>query len=212
MIEHQSDDSSVSSDEIIELTKIEKPKKKLQKEFVITDSKKMQKEFEVIPAPQGVAKVARERKSVADCDLLRGDLPPEAVLKKPMSAAHAAGLAKARETRKNNLLKQKQTNEEAKHVIEHVYKQELEQKLTKSMLPKYERSIKKEILEKLKKKKLEELKRQYNYKSESSSDSSSSEEEVIVKKHKLKQSISAPEPKKKERPLSILERYRSMGF
>jgi len=154
--------------------------------------------------------------------------------KKPVSEKKMASIARARQIKNEKLLQKRMQEEKDKKVIEKVYKTELEAGLTKTLLPKYEKQVKKQLLEKLKAKKLAELKKQYNYKSESeyesdssdSGDSSSSEEEP---KHKRKSKEKKKEielPVKKvvkpvekpvekpapAKPKGILQMYKDYGF
>jgi len=143
--------------------------------------------------------------------------------KKIVSESKLKAMAVAREAKKVKLQKKREEDEESKKLIERAYHDELEANLTKTMLPKYSKQIKQQILEKLKAKKLEELKKKYNYKSDdSSSDSdSSSDDEVVVRKTSKKKASKEkelPTPKKsvkKEeppKPKSILQTMREYGF
>ncbi len=155
------------------------------------------------------------------------------VVKKPMSEAKAAAMKKAQVARQNQLrdLERREQDEQAKILIERAYKDELTANLTKTMLPKYSKKIKQEILQKLKMEKLAELKKQYGYHTGSSEDDSSSgseeseeEEEIIVSKKKKSKPIPIPIPKeivkrvRKEKVVEpikhvgILDRFRQMGF
>jgi hypothetical protein len=142
--------------------------------------------------------------------------------KKPVSQKKLESINKARAVRSEQLRKKREDDVEAKKLIEKAYHAEVEQKLIQTTLPKYSKSIKRQILEKLKAQKLAELKKQYGYHSESSttssSDSSSEEEEEVVlpvkKTKKPKQVINVVKmPKPKEsKPKGILERYKEFGF
>lgn len=158
----------------------------------------------------------------------------ETVIKKPVSVLKQQSMAKAREARAIKHQKSKEEDENAKKLIEKAYRAEVEAGLSKTLLPKYERKIKKEILEDLKKKKVEQLKKQYGYQSESSdssSEGSSSEEEpppIKSKKHTLKEVkkekpevkvekkrdkvVEKPAPKPEGNSRSLLDMYKSFGF
>ena len=153
---------------------------------------------------------------------------PVAKPKKQASEKQLASMKKAQQVRLQNLQAKKEQDEEARRLIERSYKAEVEQQLTKTMLPKYSRKIKKEILSKLQAKKLIELKKQYGYKTESESDddssSSSSEDEplpVLKRSHSKKPKVyvepvkQVKRAKEKQAPtkqVGILQKFRDMGF
>ena len=147
---------------------------------------------------------------------------PLAKEKKPVSQAKIDSMKRAQAIRKEQLRKKREDDEEAKKLIEKAYHAEVEASLTKTMLPKYSKKLKKEILQKLQAQKLLELKAQYGYKSESSSDSSSdssSEDEVVVvqrKKKSIEKKKTVVINEMKEKPvakaMSILEKYKEYGF
>ncbi len=74
--------------------------------------------------------------------------------KKPPSEAKLASIRKAQQIRTAQLKQKRDEEAEARKVIEKAYRAEVEASLSKTMLPKYEKSIKKQILEDLKRKKV----------------------------------------------------------
>ena len=199
MYEQQSDDYSSQSDsdnEVIELT--ERDKKKSAK-------------------PQSTMK---EIGKAVKQKMIEGEEYKKEIVKKPVSEAKLKSIQKAQAVRQENLRLKREQDNENKKLIEKTYRKEVEIGLTKTMLPRYEKKIKKELLEKLKKKKLEQLKKQYNYKSDDSSDDDSdisSEEEVKPKKfpskskHKQSKQLPPPTPQAPKQ-LGILDRYKQYGF
>ena len=200
MIERQKDDDSEENDnQVIELVK--PPLKKIPKikqgiidpiiEPIIIEKKKISKQVIV--------------ESIVEEPIV--ELKKE---KQPMSEAKHNSLLKARETRQLNLLKKKEYDNKSKKIIEHIYRTEVEANLTKTLLPKYEKKIKKQLLEKLKARKLEELKKKYNYQSSDSEESESSEsdeseEEIIpIKKQKSKSKTNNSKPT----VMNISDRYK----
>jgi hypothetical protein len=156
----------------------------------------------------------------------------EAPVKKPMSQAKADAIKKAQQARQLQLKQKRDEDEETKKLIERSYKAEVEASLTKTLLPRYSKKIKKEILEKLKAQKIQELKKQYGYQTESddgsssgSDSSSEEEEEVIIKRKKSNKKptkkVYTTEPetvtKAKPKPVQeskqgILSKFREYGF
>ena len=132
----------------------------------------------------------------------------------------------ARLVKEANLKERKQNKLEQMEIVARAYELEVHEKLKKTMLPKYERSIKKKILEKLKADKVAELKIKYNIKTnaaklkeindeepeEESEDES--EDEIIVRKKKPVKETSKPEvkPVLNIKKVSTLEKYRLLGF
>ena len=80
------------------------------------------------------------------------------VMKKPMSKAQSQALLNARLkiSEKFKLIREK--DEQDKQAIQLIYEQNMEDNLRKTMIPKYEKQIKKQILERLKDEKLNVLK------------------------------------------------------
>jgi hypothetical protein len=174
MYEEQSDEYSSQSDsEIIELTERDK---KISTKQQIT---------------------MKETGKAAKQKMIEGEEYKKEVAKKPISELKLASIRKAQQVRQENLRLKREQDNENKKLIEKTYRKEVEIGLTKTMLPRYEKKIKKELLEKLKKKKLEQLKKQYNYKSDESSDDDSdvsSEEEVKPKKFPSKNKLKQTKP------------------
>jgi hypothetical protein len=132
---------------------------------------------------------------------------------------------RARLVREANLKERKQNKLEQMEIVARAYELEVQDKLKRTLLPKYERSIKKQILEKLKSDKVAELKLKYNIKTKAEKikeineaepdddEESNSEEEVIVKKKVAKKTEEKPEVKPLNvKKISTLEKYRLLGF
>ena len=138
-------------------------------------------------------------------------------VKKPVSQLRLDSIKNARIVRLENLKTKKAEDEESKKLIERAYHAEIEASLIKSTLPKYAKSIKKQILEKLKQQKLLELKKQYGYKSsesDDSSDDSSSSEELVLKRTKKPIKVVKVSKDKEVVPpkKGLLETYAYYGF
>ena len=86
------------------------------------------------------------------------------VMKKPMSEAQSQALLNARLKRSEKFKLIREKDEQDKQAIQLIYEQNMEDNLRKTMIPKYEKQIKKQILERLKDEKLSELKKQYGLK------------------------------------------------
>jgi len=180
------------------------------------------KSIEYVKQKEGKSKL-KTLKPVEVVDIVK-------VIKKPMSEAQSQALLNARLKRSEKFKLQREKTERDKQSIQLIYEQNMEDNLRKTMIPKYEKQIKKQILERLKDEKLNELKKQYGLKnktkarrqvesSESSSSESSEEETVIVKKKKSTKyppptapPVSAVKSKPSVIKHSIFDAYRDMGF
>jgi len=158
------------------------------------------------------------------------------VMKKPMSEAQSQALLNARLKRSEKFKLIREKDEQDKQAIQLIYEQNMEDNLRKTMIPKYEKQIKKQILERLKDEKLNELKKQYGLKTKKkarpqveSSDSSDSDDEdseeetpIVIKATRRNSTKYLPPTKKVDsKPSvnvthmpkrSIFDAYRDMGF
>lgn len=119
-----------------------------------------------------------------------------ASIKKPLSEAKRASIDKARNSRLEKLKNEREKQDDQKRAIAQIYEKQVEANLKTSFIPKYEKKIKREILQRLKDQKLQELKSQYGIQDEyeESTEDDSSEEEVVYTKtghRSLKQSFKA---------------------
>ena len=97
-------------------------------------------------------------KEVLKNDLKKVDKVEVVKVKKQMSEAQKNALANARLKRSEKLKLHREKVENDKQSIQLIYEQNMEENLRKTMIPKYEKQIKKQILERLKDEKLNELK------------------------------------------------------
>ena len=121
MYEQQFDEYSSQSDsdnEVIELT--ERDKKKSAK-------------------PQSTMKAIGK---AVQQKMIEGEEYKKEIVKKPVSEAKLKSIQKAQAVRQENLRLKREQDNENKKLIEKTYRKEVEIRLTKTMLPRYEKRIK----------------------------------------------------------------------